>query len=115
MARLVRLYIPKPRRIGRKDLVDEHDVAAVVLAEFELGIGDDQPALECKFICLCKKFLRGRLEESGGVVTDDLHKLDLRDVVIVADVGLSRRCKYRHQEFVAMEKSFRQLVCADLA
>jgi hypothetical protein len=45
LADLVLVSGPEARAVGSEDLVDEHDLAGLVEAELELGVGDDDAAL----------------------------------------------------------------------
>lgn len=45
LANLVLVGGPEARAVGSEDLVDEHDLAGLVEAELELGVGDDDAAL----------------------------------------------------------------------
>jgi hypothetical protein len=45
LANLVLVRGPEARAVGGEDLVDEHDLAGLVEAELELGVGDDDAAL----------------------------------------------------------------------
>jgi hypothetical protein len=45
LADLVLVSRPEARAVGSEDLVDEHDLAGLVEAELELGVGDDDAAL----------------------------------------------------------------------
>jgi hypothetical protein len=45
LADLVLVCGPEARAVRSEDLVDEHDLAGLVEAELELGVGDDDAAL----------------------------------------------------------------------
>jgi len=45
LADLVLVGGPEARAVGSEDFVDEHDLAGLVEAELELGVGDDDAAL----------------------------------------------------------------------
>ena len=45
LANLVLVCGPEARAVGSEDLIDEHDLAGLVEAELELGVGDDDAAL----------------------------------------------------------------------
>jgi hypothetical protein len=45
LANLVLVGGPEARAVGGENLVDEHDLAGLVEAELELGVGDDDAAL----------------------------------------------------------------------
>jgi hypothetical protein len=45
LADLVLVRGPEARAVWSEDLVDEHDLAGLVEAELELGVGDDDAAL----------------------------------------------------------------------
>jgi hypothetical protein len=45
LANLVLVRGPEARAVRSEDLVDQHDLAGLVEAELELGVGDDDAAL----------------------------------------------------------------------
>jgi hypothetical protein len=45
LADLVLVRGPEARAVGREDFVDEHDLARLVEAKLEFGVGDDDAAL----------------------------------------------------------------------
>jgi hypothetical protein len=54
LADLVLVCGPEARAVGREDFVDEHDLAGLVEAEFEFGVGNDDAALFGVLPCLRK-------------------------------------------------------------
>lgn len=45
LANLVLVRGPEARAVGGEDFVDEHNLAGLIEAELELGVGDDDAAL----------------------------------------------------------------------
>ena len=83
---LVRAGEPEPRRVGRVDLVDDHDPALLVFAHLVFGIDQDQPALAAVLLAFREQGSRD-LRRSVEVARRDLpHREDLLEVDL--DLGL---------------------------
>ena len=115
LAGLVAVRRPEPRRVGRHGLVDE-DQLAVEDAELELGVGDDDAALQGVGRAERVELQRRVAHLLRHLPADEVDGRLERDVlVVVADGGLGRRREERLREPAGLDEALRQVDPAHLA
>ena len=115
-ALLVVVGTPVPRRVGGEDLVGQSQVAVLVDAELELGVGDDD-ALGQRVVGALDVGLQGALAQLVGPHrADQFDHLVERDVlVVVSQFGLGGRGEQRLRELAGLDQPGRQRDAAHLA
>nr|WP_030284322.1 hypothetical protein [Streptomyces catenulae] len=106
---------PEARRVGRQDLVGQ-DQFAVLEAELELGVGEEDAATAGDVAGAGVDVEGGAAQPGGGLRADLTGDLLVRDVlVVVADGRLGGRGEDRGGEFGAVDEALGERQTADRA
>ena len=116
-ARLVAVGRPEARRVGRQDLVAEHDRAVGAAAELELGVGEDDPALARVLGAapVDRDRQPAQLLQQLAVADDLGGAVEVDVLVVVAHLGLGRGREDRLRQLLGLAQPGRQLDPADRA
>src|SRR5205809_774231 len=102
-ARLVTVGRPEPRGIGRQDLVDDQQRPVTRRPEFELGVGDDDPALGGIGAPRLVEVEAGAAQALGRGAAQRARHVVHRDVLVVPLLGLRGRREDRRIEPLALQ------------
>src|ERR1700722_19168532 len=106
---------PEPRTVGGHHLVDQDDMAVLVAAEFEFGVGDDDALVAAEFFTERIDGPRHAFQRVGDLIAEDLAHPRNRDVLVVTGFGLGRRAEDRGLEFRAFDKAGREFLAGERA
>src|SRR4051794_36862605 len=115
LAGLVYIDSPEPRRVRRHHLVDQNDLAVLVAAELELGVGDDDALLAGGLLAERVDRARHALQRRRHIRAEDLAHPGDRDVLVMAGFGLGRRAEDRRLQLFAFDQARLQLLAGERA
>jgi hypothetical protein len=112
---LVLVGRPKARGVGRQDLIAEHDLGPGAGAELELGVREDDAALQGVRRRVLVELDRDPLElgEQGPRADDLCRAVEVDVLVVVADLRLGGRCEDRRRQLLGLLQAGGQLDPAD--
>ena len=86
-AHLVLVPVPEAAGIGGEDLVGQHQLAVLVQAKLQLGVGDDDAPLIGVVVALLKQAQAGVFQLLGQLLAQVLYQALVGDAVLIVALG----------------------------